>query len=144
MRLKKNLNASRPAEHPPVRGGNMSKRLGGIIGCEDKTSSVVAAARRGGTTAGTPGTQPLRPCLVTTQHNTPPHPAREELETETKPCGICSTVSFLLIGSLSDLSWDGPRAMGGRREKINRKVKTHTKPCHITTVCSNIKCRSPS
>ena len=37
--LKKNLNASRPSEHPPVRGGEMSKRLvGGIIGCEDKTS----------------------------------------------------------------------------------------------------------
>ena len=36
--LKKNLNASRPSEHPPV-GGKMSKRLGGIIGCEDKTSS---------------------------------------------------------------------------------------------------------
>ena len=33
--LKKNLNASRPSEHPPVRG-KMSKRLGGIIGCKDK------------------------------------------------------------------------------------------------------------
>ena len=33
---KKNLNASRPSEHPPViRGGEMSKRLGGIIvGCK--------------------------------------------------------------------------------------------------------------
>ena len=29
--LKQNLNASRPSEHPPVRG-KMSKRLGGIIG----------------------------------------------------------------------------------------------------------------
>ena len=29
--LKKNLNASRPSEHPPVRGKKMSKRLGGII-----------------------------------------------------------------------------------------------------------------
>ena len=30
--LKKNLNASRPSEHAPVRGGGeMSKRLGGII-----------------------------------------------------------------------------------------------------------------
>ena len=36
--LKKNLNASRPSEHPPVKG-KMSKRLGGIVGCEDKTSS---------------------------------------------------------------------------------------------------------
>ena len=37
--LKKKLNASRPSEHPPVRGGGVSKRLGGIIGCKDKTSS---------------------------------------------------------------------------------------------------------
>ena len=37
--LKKHLNASKPPEHPPVRGGEMSKRLGGIIGCKDKTSS---------------------------------------------------------------------------------------------------------
>ena len=37
--LKKNQNASRPSEHPPVRGGKMSKRLGGIKGCEYKTSS---------------------------------------------------------------------------------------------------------
>ena len=36
--LKKDLNASRPSEHPPV-GGKMSKRLGGIIGCKYKTSS---------------------------------------------------------------------------------------------------------
>ena len=36
--LKKNLNASRSSEHPPVRG-KMSKRLGGIIGCRYKTSS---------------------------------------------------------------------------------------------------------
>ena len=36
--LKKNLNASRPSEHSPV-GGEMSKRLGGVIGCKDKTSS---------------------------------------------------------------------------------------------------------
>ena len=28
--LKKNLNAPRPSEHPPVRGKKMSKRLGGI------------------------------------------------------------------------------------------------------------------
>ena len=28
--LKKNLNAPRPSEHPPVRGEKMSKRLGGI------------------------------------------------------------------------------------------------------------------
>ena len=40
LSLKKNLNISRPSEHPPVRGGVMSKRLvGGIIGCKDKSSS---------------------------------------------------------------------------------------------------------
>ena len=35
------LNAPRPSEHPPVRGENMSKRLGlgGIKGCKYKTSS---------------------------------------------------------------------------------------------------------
>ena len=37
--FKKNPNASRPSEHPPVRGGKMSKCLSGIIGCKDKTSS---------------------------------------------------------------------------------------------------------
>ena len=37
VQIKKNLNASRPSEHPPVRGGEMSKRLGGS--CKDKTSS---------------------------------------------------------------------------------------------------------
>ena len=37
--LKKNLNASRPSEHPPVRGGEVSKRLGGVIGCKDETTS---------------------------------------------------------------------------------------------------------
>ena len=38
--LKKNQNASRPSEHPPVRGGEMSKRLvGGVKGCKYKTSS---------------------------------------------------------------------------------------------------------
>ena len=31
-----NLNASRPSEHLPIRGGEMSKRLGGIIGSKDK------------------------------------------------------------------------------------------------------------
>ena len=36
--LKKNLNACRPSEHPPVRE-KMSKRLGGIIGCKYTTSS---------------------------------------------------------------------------------------------------------
>ena len=36
--LKKNLNASRSSEHPPVRG-KMSKRLGRIIGCKYKTFS---------------------------------------------------------------------------------------------------------
>ena len=37
--LKKNQNAPRPCEHPPVRGVKMSKRLGGIKGCKYKTSS---------------------------------------------------------------------------------------------------------
>ena len=37
--LKKNQKAPRPSEHPPVRGGEMSKRLGGIKGCKYKTSS---------------------------------------------------------------------------------------------------------
>ena len=37
-RLKKNQNAPRPSAHPPVRGGKMSKRLGGIKGCKYKTS----------------------------------------------------------------------------------------------------------
>ena len=37
--LKKNQDAPRPSEHPSVRGGNMSKRLGGIKGCGYKTSS---------------------------------------------------------------------------------------------------------
>ena len=32
--LKKNQNAPRPSEHPPVRGEKMSKRLGGIKGCK--------------------------------------------------------------------------------------------------------------
>ena len=36
--FKKRVNASRPSEHPPLRG-KMSKRLGGIIGCKYKTSS---------------------------------------------------------------------------------------------------------
>ena len=30
--------APRPSEHPPVMGGKMSKRLGGIKGCKYKTS----------------------------------------------------------------------------------------------------------
>ena len=37
--LKKNQNAPRPSEHPPVRGGGMSKRLGWIKGCKYETSS---------------------------------------------------------------------------------------------------------
>ena len=39
--LKKNQNAPRPSEHPPVMGKKMSKRLGGIKGCKYKTSSYV-------------------------------------------------------------------------------------------------------
>ena len=39
MFLKKNQNAPRPSEHPPVRGEKMSKRLGGIKGSKYKTSS---------------------------------------------------------------------------------------------------------
>ena len=34
--LKKKQNAPKPSERPPVRGGNMSKRLGGIKGCKYK------------------------------------------------------------------------------------------------------------
>ena len=34
-----NLNASRLSEHPPVRRKKNAKRLGGIIGCKDKTYS---------------------------------------------------------------------------------------------------------
>ena len=37
--LEKNQNAPRPSEHPPVREGETSKRLGGIEGCKYKTSS---------------------------------------------------------------------------------------------------------
>ena len=37
--LKKNQNTPRPSEHPPVKGGEMSKRLGRIKGCKYKTSS---------------------------------------------------------------------------------------------------------
>ena len=37
--LKKNQNAPRPSEHPPVMGEKMSKCLRGIKGCKYKTSS---------------------------------------------------------------------------------------------------------
>ena len=37
--LKKNQSTPRPSEHPPVMGGKMSKRLGGIKGCKYKISS---------------------------------------------------------------------------------------------------------
>ena len=37
--LKKNQNAPRPSEYPPVRGVKMSKRLGGIKGCKYKIFS---------------------------------------------------------------------------------------------------------
>ena len=36
--LKKNQNAPRPSEHPPVRGEKMSKHLAGIKDCKYKTS----------------------------------------------------------------------------------------------------------
>ena len=39
MLFKENQNTPRPSEHPPVMGGKMSKRLGGIKGCKYKTSS---------------------------------------------------------------------------------------------------------
>ena len=39
MNLKENLDASRPSEHPSVRRWEVSKRLGGIIGHKDKSSS---------------------------------------------------------------------------------------------------------
>ena len=35
----KELNASRPSEHPPGKGGKCQNVLGGTIGCKDKTSS---------------------------------------------------------------------------------------------------------
>ena len=35
--LRKNLNASKPSEHPPS-GEKLSKYLGGDIGCRDKSS----------------------------------------------------------------------------------------------------------
>ena len=38
--MKKNQNAPRPSEHPPVRGEKMLKRLGGIKGCKYKTSPL--------------------------------------------------------------------------------------------------------
>ena len=37
--LKKNQSTPRPSEHPPVMGGKMPKRLGGIKGYKYKTSS---------------------------------------------------------------------------------------------------------
>ena len=37
--FKKNLDASRLSEHPPVRGEKVKTHLGGIIDCKDKTSS---------------------------------------------------------------------------------------------------------
>ena len=38
--FKKHLNASRPTEHPPVKGKKL-QRLGGIIGCNCRMGSVV-------------------------------------------------------------------------------------------------------
>ena len=37
--MKENQSTLRPSEHPPVMGGKISKRLGGIKGCKYKTSS---------------------------------------------------------------------------------------------------------
>ena len=39
--FKKNPNAPRPSEHPPVRGGGISKRLGGIKGCKYKKQPIM-------------------------------------------------------------------------------------------------------
>ena len=38
-RLKKNLNASKPSEHPPSQREKMLKRVGGNIGGRDKITS---------------------------------------------------------------------------------------------------------
>ena len=38
--LKKNQNTPRPSDHPPVMGGEMPKRLGGIKGCKYKPLKV--------------------------------------------------------------------------------------------------------
>ena len=53
--FKKNLNASRSSEHPPVRGEKMSKHLGGTIGCKDKTSSwhLIGLPNNGGNIGST-------------------------------------------------------------------------------------------
>ena len=40
MFLKKNQSTPRPSEHPPVMGGEMSKRLGGIKGCKINTKPL--------------------------------------------------------------------------------------------------------
>ena len=37
--LKKNMKASNPSKHPPNHGGQISKCLGGNLGCKDKNSS---------------------------------------------------------------------------------------------------------
>ena len=39
--LKKNQNAPRPSEHPPVMGKKMSKRLGGIKGCNQPEKTTL-------------------------------------------------------------------------------------------------------
>ena len=39
VNVRKQKQQPRPSEHPPVRGENISKRLGGIKGCKYKTSS---------------------------------------------------------------------------------------------------------
>ena len=49
--LKKYMNASRPSEHPSVRG-KMSKRLGGIIDCKDQTCSWHLNGFPGGSNIG--------------------------------------------------------------------------------------------
>ena len=42
--LKKNQNAPRPSERPPVRGGKMPKRLCGIKGCKYKIKMFILSS----------------------------------------------------------------------------------------------------
>ena len=64
--LKRNLNASRPYEHPPVLREKMSIRLGGIIACKDKTSSWYLNGFPDGSNIGSS----TRPIGVASQNST--------------------------------------------------------------------------